>query len=133
MRALEYLLNGHRVCVAAPGDDGLVMSSVLMTGTLGHPSKGEVLFRVGGVRDDHHLEWVRRHLALGDTVEIRVVDVLQSDPPASIEPFTDERERLRIASQKIASLEPPPPGSSPGATVPRTLDSQPAPGSGGGR
>ena len=81
------------------GDDGLVMSNVAMTGALDTPGKYCVNFRVGGVRDDQHLEWIRHSLKLGDKVEIRVVDSPQSDSPASIEPVTDaERERLRIAS-----------------------------------
>jgi hypothetical protein len=99
MHALEFLVNGQRVCVAAPGGDGLVMSNVVMTPTLSNPDKCCVHFRVGGVRDDQHLEWLRQKLSIGDTVEIRVVDAPQSDPPATIEPGTDaERERLRKAS-----------------------------------
>jgi hypothetical protein len=99
MHALEFFVNGKQVCVAAPGDDGLIMSNVAMTGAVGKPGKYHVYLRVGGVRDDQHLEWIRRSLKLGDKVEIRVIDAPQSDPPVSIEPVTDaERERLRIAS-----------------------------------
>jgi len=104
MHALEFLLNGKRICVAAPGDDGLVMSNIAMTGSLETPGTCAVHLRVGGVRDEQHLEWVRRSLALGDRVEIRVIDAAQSDPPASIEPVTDaEGERLRIASDDNAA------------------------------
>ena len=99
MHALEFMVNGQRVCVAAPGGDGLVISHVAMTGAVDTPDSYSVHLRVGGVRDDQHLEWIRRSLSIGDTVEIRVVDAPQSDPPASIEPVTDaQRERLRIAS-----------------------------------
>jgi len=99
MHALEFLLNGKRVCVAAPGEDGLVMSNVAMTESLDTPGTCAVHLRVGGVRDDHHLEWLRRSLAVGDIVEIRVIDAAQSDPPASVEPISGaERERRRIAS-----------------------------------
>lgn len=98
MHALEFLLNGKRVCIAAPGD-GLVMSNVAMTPSLETPGTCHVHLRVGGVRDEQHLEWIRRSLALGDTVEIRVIDAAQCDPPATIEPVTDtQRERLRRAS-----------------------------------
>ena len=139
MRALEFLVNGQRVCVAAPGDDGLVMSNVVMTSTVEEPDSDQVLFRVGGVREDQHLEWIRRHLALGDTVEIRVVDALQSGPPGSIEAVTAaQHERLRVASnnnlaEQIAPHEPPLPVSSSGAPVHRTLDPLPAPAPHGGR
>jgi hypothetical protein len=104
MHALEFLVNGKRVCVAAPGNDGLVMSSVAMTGALERADTGVVHFRVGGVCGEQHLEWIRRSLSLGDTVEIRVVDAAQSDPPASIESVTDaQRERLRFTSPENAA------------------------------
>jgi hypothetical protein len=104
MHALEFLLNGKRVCVAAPGDDGLVMSSIVLTGAVDTPGSHVVRFRIGGVRDDQHLEWLHRSLSLGDVVEIRVIDAVQSDPPASIEPVTDaQRERIRIASDENAA------------------------------
>ena len=104
MRALEFLLNGKRVCVAASGDDGLVMSNIVLTGAVGKPGSHVVRFRVGGVRDEQHLEWLHRSLSLGDIVEVRVIDTAQSDPPASIEPVTDaQRERLRIASDDNAA------------------------------
>jgi hypothetical protein len=103
MHALEFLLNGERVCVAAPGDDGLVMSNVAMTSSLETSGTCDVYLRVGGVQNEHHLEWFRRSLALGDVIEIRFIDAAQSDPPVSIKPVTDaERERLRIASNEKA-------------------------------
>ena len=103
MHALEFLLNGRRVCIAAPGDDGLVISHVAMTGSIQTPGTCTVHLRVGGVRDEQHLEWARRSLAIGDTVEIRIIDAAQSDPPARVEPVTaDQRERLRIASDESA-------------------------------
>ena len=101
MHALEFLVNGKRICVAAPGADGLVMSNIAMTGALDIPDSYSVHFRVGGVRENQHLEWIRRSLAIGDAVEIRVIDALEADPPVSIEPVTDaQRERLRIASNE---------------------------------
>ena len=104
MHALEFLINGQRVCIAAPSDDGLVISNVLMTSALDAPGKHCVRFRIGGVRNDKHLEWLRRSLKLGDKVEIRVVDAPQSDPPVNIEPITDaERENRRIASNDNAA------------------------------
>jgi desulfoferrodoxin (superoxide reductase-like protein) len=76
------------------------MSNVVMASESGAPGTADVQVRVGGVRDEHHVEWIRRSLSLGDTVGIRVVDTGQPDPPASSEPITNaERERLRIASK----------------------------------
>ena len=106
MHALEFLLNGKQVCIAAPGGSGLVMSNVVMTGASETTGTCDIYLRVGGVRDEHHLEWVSRSLALGDTLEIRVIDAAHSDPPAIIEPVTDaDRERLRIASDENAAQQ----------------------------
>jgi hypothetical protein len=104
MRALEFLLNGRPICVAAPGGGGLVMSSIVLAGSVDAPDGYEVRFRVGGVRDDQHHEWFHRSLELGDKVEIRIIDAPQSDSPVSIEPITDDqRERLRLASNENAT------------------------------
>ena len=117
MHALEFLLNGKRVCVAAPGDDGLIMSSIVLTGAVSTPGSYVVRFRVGGVRGEQHLEWLHRNLALGDIVEVRVIDAAQSDPPASIEPVTDtQREPLRIASNENAASSPAPDRKPPSNT-----------------
>ena len=104
MRALELYLNGKRLCVASSGEEGLVMSSIALMGAVDAPGSHVAHVRVGGVREQQHLEWLRRSLSIGDIVEIRVVDVAQSDPPVSIEPVTDaQRERLRIASGEKAA------------------------------
>ena len=104
MRALEFWLNGKRLCVAAPGDEGLVVNSIVLMGTVDAPDEKVGHVRVGGVRDEKHLEWLHRSLSLGDAVEIRVLDTAQSDSPASIEPITDaQRERLRTASGENAA------------------------------
>ena len=104
MRAVEFWLNGKRLCVAAPGDEGLVMSSIALMGAVDAPGSQVAHVRVGGVRHEKHLEWLHRHLSVGDVVEIRIVDTPQSDPPANTQPITDaERERLRIASGEKAA------------------------------
>jgi len=106
MHALEFLLNGKRVCVVSPSDDGLILSNVVMTKSLSEekPDSCAVRFRVGGVRCEQHLEWVSQSLSLGDVLQVRVIDAEQSDPPVSIEPVTDaQRERLSIASRDSMS------------------------------
>ena len=98
MHALEFLLNGKRLCIASPGNDGIVVSNVVLTDT------ASVHFRVGGSQQEQHLEWVHGRMALGDKMEIRVIDTPQSDAPGSIKPVTDaDRERLRIASLKATN------------------------------
>ncbi len=105
MRALEFILNGKRLCIAAPPvDSGLVMSQVILCGGVPDQStgSGELRFRVGGISDDHHLEWISQQLAVGDHLEIRVIDAPESDPPATRSRVTDEEhERLRIASDRF--------------------------------
>jgi hypothetical protein len=104
MRALEFWLNGKRLCVAAPGEQGLVITSIALFGAVDAPGNPVAHVRVGGVRDEKHLEWLNSRLSLGEVMEVRVVDTAQSDPPASIEPITDaQRERLRIASGENAA------------------------------
>ena len=78
------------------------MSNVSMTGAIPDGPKFYVRFRIGGVSgDDQHLEWIKGSLAIGDVVEIRIVDAIECDPPAKTEPVTDDqRERLRIASER---------------------------------
>lgn len=99
MHALEVYINGKRICVAAPGDDGLVVSNLTLTGVLDKPGSNVVRFRIGGVRNEQHLEWFHERLSLNDVIEIRVVDTMESDPPVSVEPVSDgERERIRRAS-----------------------------------
>lgn len=104
MRALEFWLNGKRLCVAAPGDEGLVISNVVLMGAADEPGRQVAHVRVGGVQAQKHLEWLHRSLSIGDNVEIRLVDTAQADPPVGIEPVTDaQRERLRIASGENAA------------------------------
>jgi hypothetical protein len=100
MQALEVLLNGKPVCVASAGEAGLVISNVVLTGAgVGEPFAAR--FRVGGVLDEQHLEWVSRGITLGDVVEIRVVDAPKCDPPSSVDPVTDDqRARLAAAIEK---------------------------------
>ncbi|HEY4415381.1 MAG TPA: hypothetical protein VGO57_06785 [Verrucomicrobiae bacterium] len=95
MRALEILLNGKRLCVAAPGGDGVVISNVVLCSPLEKSGVGSVHFRVGGVCVEQHLEWVRQSLALGDTVEIRIVETTQPDSPTSIEPVKTGLEHVK--------------------------------------
>jgi hypothetical protein len=101
MHALEFFVNGSRVCVVAPGDGGVVVSHVVLASAGSATSDpSEVRLRVGGIRDEQHLEWLSRSLAIGDVVEIRIVDAPHSDPPATVEPVTDDqRERLQAASK----------------------------------
>ena len=105
MHALEVSINGKRLCVASAGEDGLVISNVVLTGAVsGPPGAFAGRFRVGGILNEQHLEWAIGPIKLGDVVEIRIVDSLQPDPPASVEPVTDaQRERLRAATEEAES------------------------------
>ena len=99
MHALEFILNGERLCTAAPSGDGLVISHVVMTESEYPTGSNPVQLRVAGVQGHDHLEWILRSLALGDSLEIRIVDTRSPDAPRKVHPVTEsQRERLRIAS-----------------------------------
>jgi hypothetical protein len=88
MHALEILLNGRRVAVVSPPDDGLIMARVSMSAALLKSSRrGAVCLGVGGADTDQLLSWPDHELSLDDVVEIRVITATQSDPPTSFEPL----------------------------------------------
>ena len=57
MKALEVFINGHRVCLAGVGDDGVLNAIV---NWVGGPDRDQDFFlQVGGLdsRADEHLRW----------------------------------------------------------------------------
>ncbi len=49
------------------------------------PDRPEIAFHVSGVADEEAVNWVRQTLAVGDRVEIRVIDTEKVDVPRKIE------------------------------------------------
>jgi hypothetical protein len=86
MKALEVFINGHHLCVAGVGDDG-VLSAIV--NWVGGPDKEENFFlQIGGLdsRADEHLRWESPSIGVGAEVLVRVVEAATVDPP---------RERIR--------------------------------------
>lgn len=95
MIALEVTLNGKRVCIAGAEDLSVLNAIVTACGPLGKKTvprrPGETVdfyYHIGGLtsrRDpnkDVHLNWkLLSPLKLGDTVQIRIVEVKKADRP----------------------------------------------------
>lgn len=96
MICFEVSLNGQRLTTAGiPGH--AVLSTVITWVRSRHHkepyrSNGHLDFRVGGLdansrkrEDGKHLEWVQRDLAVGDVVEVRILEAESADPPLASE------------------------------------------------
>ena len=85
MLAFEVHINGKRRCLAGVADHGVVSAILSWIGRAGEgtlPKEG-VSLHVGGLDSvrGEHMDWLEEHLAAGDEVRIRVVDVLKADRP----------------------------------------------------
>src|SRR5260221_8434488 len=90
MIGFEVLLNGTRLCTAAAGDDGVLTAIVTSVG-----KRRELTLTIGGLVEDAHLNWpVRKNLAIGDEVTVRVV---QTDHPDT--PDRTERDDLALVEE----------------------------------
>ena len=82
MKALEVFINGHRVCLAGVGDDGVLNAIV---NWVGGPDRDQDFFlQVGGLdsRADEHLRWEVPSIGVGAEVLVRVVEAATVDPPS---------------------------------------------------
>jgi hypothetical protein len=80
MIALEIHSNGERICTVCP--EGLAILSAAATWL----KSGKTWdFRVRGITDERgyeeHLNWMDKHLSVGDTVTLKVVETEESDKP----------------------------------------------------
>lgn len=120
MIALQVRVNNQPLCVAGAEDLSLLNADIMVYGKLGSRSHGtrhglrklRADLRVGGMTsrsadyDDsknEHLDWAKRRLAIGDKVQIRLVNVRISDRPQSLRPaprIDKARERRLFESAK---------------------------------
>ena len=79
MIGLEVSLNGRRLCTAGAGDVGVV------TAIVSSVAKRKALeLEIGGLAEDVDMKWaVPQSLAVGDEVNIRIVETDEPDPPAT--------------------------------------------------
>lgn len=141
MVALEVTLNGKRVCVAGAEDLAVLSTIISASGKLGKktvpPRPGDdtfdIYYSVGGLTSrpdpakDVHVRWESvTPLKVGDVIQVRILETVKVDRARS-------RKRAEPKRPKGASHEPPPAVPSRVEPVSQTLNSLPAPSSGGGR
>ncbi len=96
MIAFEIFVNGEQVCTAGAEDLGVLNAIVNAVGPLGRDAAGmkkkelaDLFLSVGGLTSrgdtgNEHLRWTEhKTLAVGDRVEIRIVDACEADEPVS--------------------------------------------------
>ena len=86
MIAFEVRVNRVKVCTAGIGELDAIISG--LTSTIdadGHPDQPKIAFHVSGIADKETFNWVQQALAVGDRVEIRVIDTERVDAPKKIE------------------------------------------------
>ncbi len=86
MIAFEVRINKVRVCTAGMAELDAIIGA--LTSTIdkdGRPDRPEIAFHVSGVADKEAFNWVRKNLAVGDRVEIRVIETARVDAPKKIE------------------------------------------------
>ena len=86
MIAFEVRVNKVRVCTAGMGElDGIIAGLTSTINRDGRPDEPQIAFHVSGAADKEAFSWVQQKLAVGDRVEIRVVDTARVDTPKKIE------------------------------------------------
>jgi hypothetical protein len=86
MIAFEVRVNKVRVCTAGMGElDGIIAGLTSTINKDGRVNDPKIAFHVSGAADKEAFRWVQQTLAVGDRVEIRVLDTARVDAPAKIE------------------------------------------------
>jgi hypothetical protein len=98
MIGFEVTLNGHRLCTAGAGDQG-VLSAIVSSVA----KRKELSLEIGGLVDDANLAWsTPETLAVGDVVIVRVVEVEHPDPPTTSK--RDDRALAETSERKYYEL-----------------------------
>ena len=79
MKALEVLMNGHRICLAGIGREGVLSAQVFRV--VGRRAE-KIHLAVSGMEGSKSVQWAFLDIGVGDEVVIRVVDAPSVDPPA---------------------------------------------------
>jgi hypothetical protein len=111
MKALDVSINGHRLCLAGVGDDGVLHAIVNWVGGPGREE--EISLSVGGLdcATDEHLRWKVPTIGLGAEVLVRILETNSVDPPnervRSERPTTLDQYRdcLRQFSEELTEDE----------------------------
>jgi hypothetical protein len=112
MIALEVSKNGIHICTAGANDLAVLNAIISATGALGSETEkaredqaADFYLRVGGLTarlnaPDDHLSWNDGDsLALGDRIEVKIIDTTSIDLPTSISPVNEARHEQRLKEQ----------------------------------
>jgi hypothetical protein len=80
MVTFEIALNGNRICTAGITTPGVL--STILTWATPNREQPELRLHVGGLENHDHVRWTDLGLAVGDVLEIRVVEQSRRDEPA---------------------------------------------------
>jgi len=124
MKSFEVFINGHRLCLAGVGENGVLNAIVNWVGGAGREE--DIFLNVGGLdsKTDEHLRWKVPSIGVGTEILVRVVEAISVDPPderfyserpTTMEQYREclrefcermtEEERLILVRQLVADLE----------------------------
>ena len=103
MTALEVFINGHRICLAGVGADG-VLSAIV--NCVGPEREKHIFLSVGGLDSiaNEHLHWDVPSIGVGAEVLVRVVEVSSVDPPAERVPSDKPGTRPQLYLDHLREL-----------------------------
>jgi hypothetical protein len=126
MIAFEVFINGHRICLAGVGNDGVLNAIVTWVGRPN--SEEEIFLRIGGLHSitDEHSHWNVPSIGAGAEILVKVVEAdsvdldppdqrYRSETPTTLEQYRDclkqfterltEDERKQLQKELIADLQ----------------------------
>jgi hypothetical protein len=82
MKAFEVFINGHFVCRAGIGDDGVLTAIVHWLGS--KDDLDDTFLSVGGMDSatNEHLDWTVPTIGVGSEIMVRIIETDAVDPPA---------------------------------------------------
>jgi hypothetical protein len=98
MKAFEVLINGHHVCLAGIGGDGVLTAIVNWVGD--RSNRENMFLSVGGLdgTTDEYTDWAVPTIGVGAEITIRVVEATTVDPPTARKPRERDEDRPDQAS-----------------------------------
>jgi hypothetical protein len=86
----EVSVNGKRLALAGVGDRG-VLTAILSWVSQPENNRAELMLELGGLTADEHKRWPDKSLAVGDHLEVIIVEAPWPDVP-TIEPRAKARD-----------------------------------------
>jgi hypothetical protein len=102
MLAFEIYLNGQKLCRAGIGDSGVL--SAIVAARMATGIRNESLFlNIGGLinPEGKHVSWIdQKGLAVGDKIQINIVEADSVDEHQRRDPADDTRWKTRFAGRQ---------------------------------